>query len=315
MTEIKQNTRLGIGFAFITAIMWGLVPIAMTPVLRDMQPLTLVWYRFMFSAIGLGVILLLRGNWPKISLLASRRWMTVLVIAVLGLSGNFILFSTSLNYLSATAAQVIAQISPVVLMVASVVVLKEKMRRTQVVGGVVLTMGLLLFFNSNLIEIFTKLTDFTIGIIIGVTAALIWVVYALAQKILLRRLGTQQIMLLLYILCTLLLLPFASLEEIYLLNDLQLGSLIFCGVTTVISYGALAEAMVRWKAAQVSAIVTLTPLFTLLFADLLALFWPTKFAFQTLNTLAYIGAFLVVAGAMFSAVGHRLLPKRNEQHQ
>ena len=38
-----------------------------------------------------------------------------------------------------------------------------------------------------------------------------------------------------------------------------------CSVRTAVGYGALAEAMARWQAAQVSAIITLTPLFTLFF--------------------------------------------------
>lgn len=80
----------------------------------------------------------------------------------------------------------------------------------------------------------------------------------------------------------------------------------FCGLNTLVGYGALAEAMARWQAAQVSALITLTPLFTLLFSDLLSLAWPDVFARPLLNLMGYLGAFVVVAGAMYSAVGHRL---------
>ena len=48
----------------------------------------------------------------------------------------------------------------------------------------------------------------------------------------------------------------------------------FCGLNTLVGYGALAEAMARWQAAQVSALITLTPLFTLLFSDLLSMARP-----------------------------------------
>lgn len=57
----------------------------------------------------------------------------LLAIATGGLFGNFILFSSSLQYLSPTASQVIGQLSPVGMMVASVVILKERMRGTS--GG------------------------------------------------------------------------------------------------------------------------------------------------------------------------------------
>ncbi len=66
-----------------------------------------------------------------------------------------------------------------------------------------------------------------------------------------------------------------------------------------------AEAMARWQAAQVSAIITLTPLFTLLFSDLYL--WLARFLRQTdVKPLGYLGAFVVVAGAMYSAIGHRI---------
>ena len=48
-------------------------------------------------------------------------------------------------------------------MVASVFILKEKMRGTQIVGAIMLLSGLVMFFNTSLIEIFTKLTDYTWG--------------------------------------------------------------------------------------------------------------------------------------------------------
>lgn len=80
----------------------------------------------------------------------------------------------------------------------------------------------------------------------------------------------------------------------------------FCGLNTLVGYGALAEAMARWQAAQVSALITLTPLFTLLFSDLLSMAWPDVFVKPMLNLLGYLGAFVVVAGAMYSAIGHRL---------
>ncbi|EEQ1024776.1 EamA family transporter, partial [Salmonella enterica subsp. enterica serovar Kentucky] len=48
--------------------------------------------------------------------------------------------------LSPTASQVIGQLSPVGMMVASVFILKEKMRGTQVIGALMLLSGLVMFF-------------------------------------------------------------------------------------------------------------------------------------------------------------------------
>lgn len=79
----------------------------------------------------------------------------------------------------------------------------------------------------------------------------------------------------------------------------------FCGLNTLVGYGATAEAMARWQAAQVSAIITLTPLFTLFFRSFIT--GTARFLRQTdVKPLGYLGAFVVVAGAMYSAIGHRI---------
>ncbi|WP_413735409.1 DMT family transporter [Sodalis sp. RH21] len=308
--QAGQQAGMGIALALTTAMCWGALPIAMKQVLTDMEPYTVVWYRFIIAGIGLAVILAPRGQLPPLKLFFRWRWLVLLLIATAGLLGNFIFFSSSLQYLSPTASQVIGQLSPVGMMFASVFILKERMRVTQVIGAALLVTGLVMFFNTSLIEIFTRLTDYTLGVILGVCAAAVWVCYGVAQKVLLRRLASQQILFLLYVLCTIALTAVAKPMVIMQLSGWQVACLLFCGANTLIGYGALAEAMARWQAAQVSAIVTLTPLFTLLFSDLLSLVWPAYFAAPALNIVGYVGAFVVVAGAMFSAAGHRLWPGR-----
>lgn len=68
------------------------------------------------------------------------------------------------------------------MMLVSVFILKGKMRGSQIGGGVMLLCGLVMFFNTSLIEIFTRLTDYIWGVIFGVSAAMVWVVYGMTQK-------------------------------------------------------------------------------------------------------------------------------------
>ena len=129
--DTKQQAGLGIFLALTTAVFWGALPIAMKQVLEVMEPYTIVWYRFMMAAIGLGIILASRRQLPSLKLFRQRRWLVLLIVATCGLLGNFIFFSSSLQYLSPTTSQVIGQLSPVGMMVASVLILKERMRITQ----------------------------------------------------------------------------------------------------------------------------------------------------------------------------------------
>jgi len=158
---MKQQAGIGILLALTTAMCWGALPIAMKQVLEVMEPPTVVFYRFLMASIGLGAILAIKGKLPPLRIFRKPRWLVLLAIATGGLFGNFILFSSSLQYLSPTASQVIGQLSPVGMMVASVFILKEKMRGTQIIGASMLLCGLVMFFNTSLIEIFTRLTDYT----------------------------------------------------------------------------------------------------------------------------------------------------------
>lgn len=78
---------------------------------------------------------------------------------------------------------------------------------------------------------------------------MVWVTYGVAQKVLLRRLASPQILVLLYTLCAIALFPLAKPAVIFQLSGWQLACLLFCGANTLIGYGALAEAMARWQAA------------------------------------------------------------------
>ncbi len=304
-----SSSVIGALLALTTAVFWGALPIAMKQALEIMSPATIVWYRFVTAFIGLFVWLVLRKQLPRPSEL-NRKKTVLFLLASVGLASNFVLFNSALQYLSPPVVQVIIQLAPVILLVASAWVFKEKLTLYQVVGVIGLLFGLLLFFNERLHELLTSFSDYTLGVLLAVAAALVWVVYGLAQKGLLRGFSSPQILLIVYGLCTLLLTPFAEVKQILLMDFRQLGMLLFCCINTLIGYGAFAEALARWQAAQVSALITLTPLFTLLFVDIAHSFWPTIVEPVTLNHWAYLGAIVVVSSAVFCAAGHKLIRLR-----
>lgn len=312
--NLKNDATIGFLLALTTAVLWGTVPIAVREIVPNMSPVTLVWYRFIISFTLLLIILALRHQLPKKRQFMNTRVLLLLFIATLGLSGNFTLFSAALLYISPTVTQVVAQLSSVGLLLAGLIIFKERLKPSQAIGVIILIIGLGLFFNTSIIEIFTQLTTYSKGVLLAMCAATIWVIYGLAQKILLKDLKSPQILLILYFGCLVLLLPFTNLKEIMSLNHFQLILLGYCGINTIVGYGALAEAMNRWQVSQVSAMITLTPLFTLLFSDILALLWPQIFLFPELNLLGYIGALIVVSGAMFTAVGHHFIKRKGHKN-
>jgi drug/metabolite transporter (DMT)-like permease len=304
-----HHPMLGFLLALNTAVFWGVLPIIMKQTLTVMPPVTVVWYRYAFAIAGLGLFLGWKRQLPNPRSFSKFQFI-LFAVAVTGLSGNFIMFSSALQHIGPTGVQVLGQLGPMLLLILSVPVLRERMHRSQALGAVVLVGGILLFFNGELRLMLAHFDRNALGIALATGAALIWSGYGLAQKILSRSLTSQKILWLVYCLCALCLLPFARPSAILQMNAWQLGCLLFCGVNTLVAYGSFAEALAIWQAAKVGAVIALTPLFTLLFSDMMHGFWPQLFDATVLNWGGYLGAFIVVSGTLLSVLGHAWRPFR-----
>lgn len=302
---MKQQPLLGFMFALITAMAWGSLPLALKQVLTAMDTLTIVWYRFLVATLALLLLLGISGKLPKFSQL-NRYFVGLAVIGILGLAGNFSLFNSSLRFIEPSVAQIFIHLSSFMMLFCGVVIFKETLGLHQKIGVVVLIIGLCLFFNDRLDD-FTRLNDYFIGVILSVCASIIWVTYGLAQKLMLRRFSSQQVLLMIYFGCAVVFTPFADFPQVEALSGFTLLCFIYCCLNTLIGYGAYAEALNRWDVAKVSVVITLVPLFTILFSHLLHYCLPQHFAAPELNSISYLGALVVVLGAMTSAIGHRFI--------
>jgi drug/metabolite transporter (DMT)-like permease len=86
------------------------------------------------------------------------------------------------------------------------------------------------------------------------------------------------------------------------MSNLHWLLLIFCCLNTVVAYGAFAEALHHWEASKVSAVLAVTPLFTILFANLVGWLFPAYLSAQQLNLWSWLGAALVVVGSALTAL-------------
>ena len=304
---MKQQPVLGFLFALITAMAWGSLPVALKQVLSSMSVKTIVWYRFVTASLVLFILLGYKNKLPQIAKLGYYAWLVV--VGVIGLAGNFFLFNSSLNYIEPSVAQIFIHVSSFGMLICGIFVFKEKLGMHQKIGLVLLLIGLGLFFNDRL-DIFTGLNAYSTGVLISISASLVWVAYGMAQKLMLRKFSSQQILLMIYLGCALVFTPFAEFSQVGNLTPFALGCFIYCCLNTLFGYGAYAEALNRWDVSKVSVVITLVPLFTILFAHVAHYIDPTDFTAPELNTISYIGAFIVVCGAILSAIGHKLFPAR-----
>lgn len=231
-------------------------------------------------------------------------------IACAGLCANFVLFNASVDLATPSATQLVSQSGPMFLILGSVLVLNESLHRIQIFGIFVLLAGFALFFNDRLPVLLDL--DKSLGLLLAVLGSLVWAIYGVAQKIILREMPPARLMRLIYTGSALVLTPFASPSLFFNLSLFQLFCLAFCCMNTLVAYGAFSKAMTCWHTAKVSAVLTLTPLFTLLFSLLFHFIWPHIFAAEQTNLLGCFGALVVVSGAGLIAIGPLLhLPKHS----
>ena len=304
MHKTSGRWKLGFVLALSTAVLWGMLPIALKIALKAVDPYTVTWYRFASSGLILGIILAATGGLPIVKRLDRRSWL-LLAIALVGLAGNYVLYIVALVHTSPTITQTVAQLGPMVLLIGGLVVFKESFSGLQWLGFAVLMTGLLLFFHNRLLELSHLSGDLGSGVFFLVVAAFIWAAYGLAQKRLLRSLGPQQILLLLYVGAAVVLLPTAAPRAIGQASTLQLTMLAFCCLNTLVAYGAFAEGLKHWEVSRFGAVLATAPLFTVAGMWIVGRFAPNLVAAERLSALSMLGTFLVIGGSVTCASARR----------
>lgn len=302
--QTSGKWRLGLALSLVTVFLWGILPIALKVTVQALDVYTLTWFRFLLSFSLLASYLAAKQQLPVLSKWRSLP-LKLLAVAIIFLSANYVMFVQGLAMTSASNAEVVIQFAPVLMGLGAIVVFKERYTWQQWVGLGVLVLGFVLFFNQQLKLLITASHQYLLGSALVVGGAITWAVYSLAQKQLLQKLSSVQIMLLLYGGCGALFTPLASPTALLKLTSLQWGMLIFCGLNTLVAYGAFAEALEHWEASKISAVLALAPIITLIAVDVVALLFPNLITPEYITELGVLGAVLVVAGSMAIALGKK----------
>jgi drug/metabolite transporter (DMT)-like permease len=296
------NWRLGLGLSLVTVFLWGILPVGLAITLQALDSYTIVWFRFLFAFVVLGIYLAGKRQLPPIIKLRTIPiWLVA--IAILGLASNYLFFLQGLAETSPSNAEVIIQIAPILMGLGGLVIFQERYRLPQWVGLGVLTSGFVLFFNEQLKILVNASGKYLIGSAIVVVGAITWAAYSLAQKQLLQKLSSFQIMWLIYGCCSLLFTPFAKPQLLLSLDPLHSSALLFCALNTLIAYGAFAESLEHWEASRVSAVLALAPIVTLIAMESVTQLFPNLVPPEHITFLGIVGAVLVVAGSVSIALG------------
>ncbi|MDP6054905.1 MAG: DMT family transporter [Candidatus Latescibacteria bacterium] len=293
---------LGLGLSIITSLAFGFLPIALKGMLEILDVYTLTWYRFMISVAVLAPFIVRPGKlstaaWP------GKRLIVIVLLAGLLMSGNYLLYILGLLYVSPSTAQVVIQQASLFFLLGSLVIFREQFTGRQWVGLAIVIFGLLLFFNERLIAMVINFTEDTLGVLLITGAALIWAIYALLQKHLLKTYSASTTILLFYSIGSLAFLPFAQPSLVFQLSGVHIGLLFGLGLISLISYGAFAEALNHWEASRVSAVLATVPVITVAMVKITTALFPDFIPPESLSMLSLAGAVLVVTGSIMMALG------------
>ncbi|MBB5014162.1 DMT family transporter [Rehaibacterium terrae] len=303
--QASGRWKLGLALALATAGFWSTLPVALKITLEQLDPYTLTWFRFLVAFVLMFAWLAARGGLAPLRGLTHRH-RALLAVAALGLIGNYVFYLLGVQHTSPGNAQLLIQLAPLLMALGGIFVFRERFATGQWLGLAVIVGGLALFFADQLGHDTLPAGRYVWGSTLVIAAAVVWAVYALAQKQLLLRLSSPLILLVIYAAASLLLWPLARPTALLQLDALHWGLLVYCALNTLGAYGCFAEALAHWEASRVSAILATTPLLCIGVVFLVHALWPTLIRPEAISWLGFAGAGLVVLGStLTSLLGQR----------
>ena len=291
---VNSHYLRGILLSIVTALLWGVLPIFLKITLQDFHAGTISWFRFLFALLILATIMQWKAHRP-LNIFRKLPWMGVLGGACL--SANYYWVTLGVDLSGPSNMAVLIQTASIFLVLAGVYVFHERLALKQTLGMVIAGSGLFLFFYDQQSHI-QDAGDYYYADFLIILAGLVWVGYMVSQKFLSRQYGAQSLNLLVYAVATLTLIGGVEWEDFTRAGLTSWLSMIFCGINTLLAYGALAEAVKYIPLALISVIISLNPLITLLGMKVLPAMDFFGLQPDPIGAVGYCGGMVAVAGVV-----------------
>ena len=276
--------------------MWGVLAIALKVASQEIDSPTIVWFRFSLAFSGMFVWMAV-SNPKELKILYKPSWL--IVISSLALAWNYIGFMLGIQYTSPSNAQVAIQAGPVLLAVFGIFFFREKISRIQIAGFLLTIVGFWIFYQQHVGAVQAgQEGQYTKGMLITLTGAVAWAIYAILQKKLVLSYSVGTLNLFIFGLPVLIYLPFVNFASLAHLSFGYWALLVFLGANTLISYGCLSLALKYLEAGKVSVIIVLNPIITFILMGVLTWMQVTWIDGEHFSVLSIVGALVALAGAI-----------------
>jgi drug/metabolite transporter (DMT)-like permease len=161
-------------------------------------------------------------------------------------------------------------------------------------------LGMYFFYRDHLAHLTGQEALFNRGVLFVVASAIAWVVFATLQKKLVMSYQPLLLNLFIFGFPTLVLTPMVSFEEIGQFVAGEWALMIFLGLNTLFSYGALALALRFVEANKISIIITLNPILTIVVMTILTWVGVSWIEPEVMTLNGVFAALMVLLGAILA---------------
>lgn len=299
-TSTLTQRQKGLLAAILTATCWSFLAILLKVALKYSDSYTIVWYRMVVAFSFLSFWILKKESHQSFKVLIQAPGL--LLVAALCLAFNYAGFMQGVHYTSPANAQIFIQTGPLLLAISGVIFFKERLSLVQSLGFVFCVAGFSLFFLDRQTTINKQPNEFFTGLAWILMAAATWAVFASIQKKLFNFWSSNQINLYIYFISTLLFLPLVDWDTLFQLPLWVHCLYLFLGFNTLLAYGCLSVALKNLPATQVSPIITMNPLLTLILLIIIEKMNWQIIPDDPIHWKGYLGALFAVIGVIFVVV-------------
>lgn len=264
-------------------------------IIDDITPLELAFFRWFFVFLMIAPILIIRHKNILHSLKHNFKILTIL--AILGITAFNTLLYFGLTATTSTNALIINSTVPILVLLMSYFILKQRINLYQTIGIILSTFGVLfLILKADISNIFTL--EFNQGDILVIISSIAWALYSVLIKFKPKGLNDFEYFATIVTIGFILLLPFYLYQGYSIQKELEVlknNYLIFLYVSifaSIASYYLWHYGIDKIGASKTAQFTHLMPIFGIILASI--------FLKETLETYHILGAILIALGIYLS---------------